>query len=517
LLQVFLFHNTGFAAVDKAVSVSDTDPSTRKVTIHDIGLPKDIGSVKSRHEGGGRKLVVHIQDAHCNYEAQSNIANILEHFIKNYDIKFVAVEGADGIVDTSWFKEFPDAEIRNEVADYFMKKGEITGAEFLSITSDYPFAIYGAEDKKYYIENLNTFLASYPYKEQFNKYYKDVKTALEKLKRFIYTKELMVLDRKVNAHKAKEIKFADYTSYLGSTAKSQGIDTGKYENFKILTETFRYEKDINFDSVNEERTRLIDELGKILSKDDLSKLVNKSLEFKLGKIDANKFYTDLAKFARKSDISLSARYGNLSRYMIYSRIYSRIDSEKLFEEINLLVTALKEKMFTNDSQKKLDTLMRNINIIIGFMNIELTNGEYEYYLANKNDFSPDKFHDFLNQNSPRFGLSYDVKEIPPELVDVFPKLVDFYTIAMKRNEILIKNMFNGMSGKKTDTAVLITGGFHTKGIAEILERKNVSYIVVSPAITKETESPYISVLTGQKTPFEELLVDTARSARERSF
>ncbi|UCD55716.1 MAG: hypothetical protein JSV93_02715, partial [Candidatus Omnitrophota bacterium] len=511
LVQTFLFYNIGFAAIDKTPPSPEQKATIREISIDNIGIPKGIGSVKSKYRGEDGKLVIHIQDAHCNYEAQQNITKILEYLLKNYNINFVAVEGADGIVDTSWFKAFPDAEIRKEVADYFMEKGEITGAEFLSITSDYPFTIYGAESRKHYVKNLNSFLESYPYKDEFQKYYTGLKTVLNKLKRFIYTKELIDLDRKVIQHKEKEVKFADYAAYLKKIATSKKINIREYENFNTLIETLRYEKDIDFDIVNQERAALIDELSKELPKDKLSELVNKSIDFKVGKIEGNEFYTELAKLAKENNISLSKKYNNLARYIIYSRIYSRINNEKLFDEIDLLVAAIKERMFINADQRELNRLWTNVNVILGFMNIELTNKEYEYYLANKGQFTPDKFIDFISQNGMKFGLAYDLGEAPSELSYIFPKLVDFYEIATERDEIMIKNMFKGMRGKKTDVAVLITGGFHTKGIAKTLEDKDVSYVVISPAITKEAESPYISVLTGQKTPFEELLIEAEKS------
>lgn len=520
LLQAFLFYNVGFATVDKTSSFAkeetqrryaseDKAPKIQQISIDNIGITKDIGTIKDRYRGKDtEKTVIHIQDAHCNYEAQQNIARILEELIKNHNINFVAVEGADGIVDTSWFKAFPDAEIRKEVADYFMKKGEITGAEFLSITSDYPFTIYGAESRKHYIKNLNSFLESYSYKDQFQKYYKAVKAILHKLKKFIYTKELINLDRKISQHKEKELKFADYAAYLKKVAESKKINIKEYKNFNILIDTLQYEKDIDFDIVNKERAALIDELSKKLAKDELTKLVNRSIDFKLGKIETNEFYTELARLAGENKISLSKKYNNLARYIIYARIYAKIDNEKLFDELDLLVSAIKERMFVNDKQRELDRLWRNVNVVLGFMNIELTNKEYEYYLANKGEFAPEKFIDFITHNALNFGLAYDIGTAPSELSYIFPKLVDFYEIATKRDEIIVKNMFKGMRGKKTDVGVLITGGFHTKGIAKTLVNKGVSYVVISPTITKEVESPYISVLTGQKTPFEELLVET---------
>jgi len=97
----------------------------------------------ARSSANGGKLVIHIQDVHCNYEAQSNIAKILESLARRYGLSLVAVEGAEGAIDTSWFKAFPDEEVRKEVADYFMKRGEITGPEFLSITTGYPLRLFG--------------------------------------------------------------------------------------------------------------------------------------------------------------------------------------------------------------------------------------------------------------------------------------------------------------------------------------------------------------------------------------
>ncbi len=291
LLQTFLFYNVGFATIDKTPSSPEETPTIQEISIDNIGVSKDIGSIKTRYKGKDEKLVIHIQDAHCNYEAQTNISKILENLSKAYNVNLVSVEGADGFIDTSWFKAFPDAEIRKEVADYFMKKGEITGAEFLSITKDYPIKLYGAENRNLYIKNLNAFTSTYPQKEEIEKYLLGIKTILGKLKGYMYTKKLKDFDNTIEKYKDKKIKFADYVRYLDNTAKTQRINIKTYPNVSILIRAIRFEKDIDFDIVNDERAALIDELSKELSKDNLSKLVNKSLAFKLGKIDGNTFYS----------------------------------------------------------------------------------------------------------------------------------------------------------------------------------------------------------------------------------
>jgi hypothetical protein len=512
LLGAFISSSPGFAAADLRENHARKGEPITQTLPKDILVPRNIGTVKETHLGDNGKLVIHIQDAHCNYEAQSNIARILEHIIRKYKVNLVAVEGADGVVNTEWFKAFPDSEIRRDVADYFMKKGELTGTEFLSITKDYPFTIYGAEDRKTYQKNLIAFLESYPYKEEFKKFYANVKSALGRLKKFIYTKELSELDKKVIQHEEEKIKFSEYVKYLNELSGSKGIDLKEYKNITLLVKSLRYEKDIDFKTVNRERAKLIDELGRKLSKDALSKLVASASEFKQGKIGTEVFHSYLVNLAKENGIPIAGEYKNLTNYIVYSHIYSGIDNEKLFDELELLVGAIKEKMFANENQRVLDRLWTNVNIVLGFAEISLTNKRYEYYLAHRNEFTPEGFAEFIRKKSDNYGLTYNI-DIPQNLESIFSKLVNFYELGLKRDRILVKNMFNGMRGKKTDIAVLVSGGFHTKGISKRLKEKGASYVVVSPAITKDTESPYISVLTGQKTPFEELFVEGSTTSQ----
>ena len=59
----------------------------------DINIPDEYGTIIETHEGTNGKLIVHIQDAHCNYEGQMNEARILEALIKDYDLTLIIPEG----------------------------------------------------------------------------------------------------------------------------------------------------------------------------------------------------------------------------------------------------------------------------------------------------------------------------------------------------------------------------------------------------------------------------------------
>ncbi len=505
ILQAFIISNIAFALPkDQLANLSKqpeitTDPEK-------IVIPRDFGLVKSKFVGSSGRLVVHIQDAHCNYEAQSNIVKILENLIKNNNLTLVSVEGADGVVDTSWFKAFPDDEIRKEVADYFMRKGEITGPEFLSITSDYPITLFGAETRSYYIENLNAFTSSYPFKNETEKYFNQIKTILNRLKTYIYNEELKMLDAEMQDYESKKIQFNDYARFLQGMAEKKKINLREYENFFRLISVLIYEKKIDFNVTDKERNNLIDELSKRLSKDVLTELVSQSLSFKVGKISSADYYSYLKNLSIKNEIDLAKTYSNLYNYIIYNSAYSKIENEKLFNDIKRIEIAIKEKLFQNNDQRTLERLSRHIDTLLGLVNIKLLNGDFDYYQSHKEEFSYEAFSDFLKKKTIQYGLSYDVETPNDAVANSIPKLEDFYSIAIKRDKAIVENTLNAMKKDRLQVAVLITGGFHSEGITKMLEKQNISYMVVCPNITKDVPSPYIQILTNQRTPLEDILV-----------
>lgn len=510
LISIFLiptFILSGVAYAAPTVNSTKTPSQDLSVTNPEsIVVPREFGLVKTKFTGKDDRLIIHIQDAHCNYEAQSNIVRILENLYKNYNVSLVSVEGADGVIDTSWFKAFPDDEVRKEVADYFMKKGEITGPEFLSITTDYNIKLFGAETRSYYIDNLNAFTSSYPLKDQTERYLNNIKSALNKLKTYIYSEDLKLMDAKYQDYESKKLAFNDYVKFLQVEAEKAKINLRAYENFFKLVSVLVYEKKIDFTVTDKERSALIDRISKVIPKEALTELVNKSLEFKTGKISSADYYSYLKKLAIDNGTDLAGDYPNLFNYIIYNSVYSRIENEKLFNDIKKLEGDIKEKLFTTDDQRMLEKLSRHIDILLGLVNIKLLNGDYEYFEKNKSEFSHEVFSDFLKKKAIQYGLAYEADNPNDAVVKALPQLEDFYSIAIKRDKALVDNTLGQMSKDKSRVAVLVTGGFHSEGMSKLLEKQGISYMVVCPSITKDLPTPYIQILTNQKTPLADILV-----------
>ena len=134
------------------------------------------------------------------------------------------------------------------------------------------------------------------------------------------------------------------------------INLRQYENLFKLVSVLVYEKKIDFNVVDKERSAVIDVITKKLDKEQLTELVNKSLEFKVGKVSSAEYYDYLKGIALHNGFQLSTDYPNLFNYIIYNSVYSRIENERLFKEIKNFEMAIKEKLFTNDDQRTLEKL-----------------------------------------------------------------------------------------------------------------------------------------------------------------
>ncbi len=511
LVAAFSLYNCdiGAAMTETDLKTPEVMPDAAPFCIDDIGIAIDVGTVRSSFRGNSGKTIVHIQDAHCNFEAQSNISRILEQLSREAGIDMISVEGAEGTVDTAWFRAFPDAEIRREVATYFMRKGEITGAEFFSINSDYNGTIFGAETRDYYVENLRAFLDVFPYKDSIQSYLEDLRTVGERLKSIIYPPLLRELDRNKMAFEGRDMDLSDYVEYLSDSAAANRVDVRSYENFRKLIDTLEYEKKIDFDIVDGERTRYIDALSEILSREEMAELVEQSVRFKKGYIKTVDFYTYLRELAREHNIPIIREYPNLFYYYIYSRIYDGIEIEGLFREIDLVERGLKEKFIENETQYKLDKYAEKVGKIISLVNIEMTNDDYDRFSTYSDAFTIDDVVSFFGSMVRRYNLNYSIGQVPMVVRENLPKMVDFYEIAMARDRALVENTLAQMEREGKNESVLIAGGFHTRGMVNLLEKKGVSYVVVTPKITKDVESPYIQVLTNQRTSIEDIITDSA--------
>ena len=131
------------AATQSPLTESSLSSSSASSLLAQVALPDTYGTVKSSFLGDPEKVVIHIQDAHVNEEAQRNIANIIRYFSEKYQLGLVNLEGASGELYTKLFSFFPSKQARQSVADYFLGEGRLTGPEYFAIVDASPVILNG--------------------------------------------------------------------------------------------------------------------------------------------------------------------------------------------------------------------------------------------------------------------------------------------------------------------------------------------------------------------------------------
>lgn len=455
--------------------------------------------------GNNHGIIIHIQDLHCNYDAQMSIYHILDELIDKYGLNLVTIEGVEGELDTTPYSNYPDEEIIEKVAKYYIKLGELNGAALAHIMRKSGFIFWGADDRDMHLDNIEAYKVSIKEKATNVRYYNNMKSILDEFKSKVYSKELKELDDKMQAYKKEGLDFSEYVAYLNDSMDKYGLRKQDYTNLLKLTEVLRKEAEINFVEVDTERAGYMDKLSKELDKQSLSELLDKSLYFKMGKLGAVGFYTYLEELSSRKDVTPIADYPQLAAYIVYIKLYSDIENIKLFKEIEAVETALKEKLFTDDIQRKVDRLSHNLEILNDLFNLKLTPETLQYYRDNRKEFMTSNYITFISENAPGYGIRYRLEPSFRKVDAELPNLERFYQLAAERDIALVRNTVNKMEQENAKLAVLVSGGFHTDGITSFLKENDLSYVVITPKVNdlQEGNSPYQSVLLGEKSETDE--------------
>lgn len=466
------------------------------------------GTIKDSYfSGSGRGIIVHIQDLHCNYDAQLSIYNIINELIDKYELNLVSIEGCVGSLETAPYSERPNDKIKEKVAQYFIKTGELDGAGYAHMMRHSGFTFWGADDADLHRKNVEAYKATLEGNADNKRYYSNIKDILERIKQKAYTEKLLELDRNIQAYKEGAMDFSEYASYINNLLSEQGLKREDYPNFAKLIEVLEKEKAIDFVAVDTQRSEYIDFLNEKLDEESLSELLDKSLFFKTGKIGALEFYGFLKGLSETDPaFGMEEDYADLYRYIDYIKLYSQIDDTILFGEIDNMEDSVKDKLFTNEIQRRLDRLSGTLDILRDLFDLKLTTKTLQYYRDNRREFTPAYMINFISDAAKKYGVECKLDPAFRGVAARLPDIEAFYKIAEERDSILVYSTLNQMRNNNSDIAVLVSGGFHTDGITRLLKDNKVSYIVVTPKVEKlYPDNPYKSVLLGGETKLEKLI------------
>ncbi len=181
----------------------------------------DLGCVTSSNQGSAGRMVVFVHDLHCHHEIQSHISKILERLARGHDLRLVGVEGDSRRVDVDKLATLPIRRVKMDVAEYFLKRGYITGAEYAAITSNFPLELQGVESPELYAAEKSALDGFLNYASQ--GLCADLRHAFQKIKPSIYSLDLAKLDHMKESYECQGISLKKYGNFLRKEARRRGL------------------------------------------------------------------------------------------------------------------------------------------------------------------------------------------------------------------------------------------------------------------------------------------------------
>lgn len=466
-------------------------------------MPQDIGYVQDTYIGTSERVVVYIQDAHCDYYAQKAVSRIVKHLKLKYGVSLLCLEGGAGEYDLSPFTDIREEELRAKVGDFFMAQGMMTGAEYAASMAPGSYALWGVEDVELYKRNLKVYRDSVKYRAEVGIYLAKLSEIMGELKKGVYSEDLYQLDLKYTEFKDKKLPFKDYLEYMMGVARANLVPLKELMNVYLLKQVLDAEEKIDFRAANTERDKFIADLQGKMSRNQAEELARETLRFRLGETTQKEYYNYLLTEGKKVGIETPA-YPSFKDYIVYISIYSSIDKSVLAKELSKLEDTLREALCAGDGkQAKLLSLSKNFTLVNKAFEIQLTKPDFDYYRENASSFKTEELVDFIRKEAPAAKVRAVIPEDKVGFDDRVKEIAEFYDLSFERDDIFLANVKKEMDETGYRTALLLTGGFHTDNLAGLMRKEGYSYVTILPRFKDKEgyENPYFEILAGSEAPF----------------
>ncbi|MGA2090467.1 MAG: (d)CMP kinase, partial [Endomicrobiales bacterium] len=458
-----------------------------------VDIPVSLGRITGGNNSGSGVLVVNIQDLHCHAEVQRNISGILGYLDTTYGLEKVFVEGGYGRLDTSWLNGVWDTKLKKQVIDALLDNGRLTGSEYYSMTRGRYDILQGLEDEKLHKANivrLGKILDKKSYYE----------TKLSELNRdldFMKAKYLTAENKRFNAvlaqYKDGGMDTAHYYMLLNKYIEKINRHPYQYHNIlplswnsfptiKMYLEVSEIQKHLHYSKVSVQLRELIEILKSHLPYSVYNKLLEKTDN--LTRTDA--LYSAIKQMVKQYHLDITRGFPDLYEYFIYRQKKQSISPVALVQENQRMVEELRIAF----SQ---DTAERDVSFLADFFDC------FENYLLNR--LSAEDY-EYFQSRFEKFKQTWGKYTYKNHILDCaadFPMLDDYYSVNARRSTIFMENVLTAIptsapiptwdnhsalpQATHPKVIVMISGGFHTSGVTQLLEERNISYITVTPNIT----------------------------------
>ncbi|MBN1586565.1 MAG: SIS domain-containing protein [Candidatus Omnitrophica bacterium] len=490
--------------------------------LQSVRIPHQHGKSIESYDGTTPKFILHLQDLHTQAEAQRNNASIIEHMIEDCGLALVCVEGAAGLVDTSLVGNYPDAAVRQAVADTFMEGGEITGEEYLAMTQHPDMLIWGVEEPELYFRNGLLYLANLRIGEEAQPTLVELERALDKLAEAVYSPELKELSDTRRSFEAKTLPFGGYTEFLMQKANEHGVATPQIApNLNRLSEAMQLEAQMDSAKADQEARTLLQGLTGLFStkgnQASLQKLLGLSVSYREGTKTALEFYEELFSIYKENAGAVDVSVAGVEKLIEYLKVSESIETSQLFSEMNALYSATQEALFQTGDQRTVAQLTSARKDLKELYSLGFSSRDWAGYQAAPERFRTANFQQEIERLSAANNINVMVNwpRAVARIDRTLPALEAFYTVAQNRDTAMAEKTLAKMQELGVDRAILIAGGFHTRGMMDLLKERGISYKVAAPnAVSEMDKERYHQMLAGSRPEVADLIKRTLKNATQ---
>lgn len=420
-------------------------------------------------------MVIHIQDAHDNHEAQLNIARVIESLSRSEVYRsadglkrlskssthdsdlpairkdkqriIVGVEGARGAFNFLPYRSFPDKEITREIARYFLKESFISGPEYVGMTlglddetaGDNPSILFwGIEDEELYLRHVKSFKNALPVEKEAKSLHQDLKSSIHALKAKVFAKELKELDQKITEYHQGEIGLGEYLKHL-----TKGKVPAKSSEISRFLQALSLEESMDYDQVERQRSELTKRLAGRLPKNELKNLVATSLSYRMGQLSYGAFYQYIKELCSAYGVSLS-QWPQMERYIQYVLLSDKMKSELLFEEINDLEKRRINSLTKTEKEKALVELSKDLMLVGRLIGFSLSPEEWGSFQDRKQEIRKivqriQKLAHSIRKGEEKPEIRFDHRKAST-LQDYLISFENFNEAAIVRDKVLVNNL-----------------------------------------------------------------------------
>ena len=427
--------------------------------------------------------VINIQDLHSNYSAQINIKNILSSIDSNFNIKKIFIEGGYGNIDVSWLNKITDNSFRDNIIKQLLLTGRLTGTEYFAYDNKKYNILTGLEDKDIHKQNLNRLSEILDRQNIFDFQLQKIKSDIDFLSLKYLSKENLYLNKiikKYNSGKYSSVKF--YSEIVGLINKVNSnpkkyndfitINLNDFKNINNYLEANAYK--LNNKKILKELKNCLSLIKNKIPYSEYTYILKETNNFS----DIKKLSSYLNTFSEKYNMNISYNFPYLYGYMCNYDLATNINPINLLDEERLLLNNLRQIFSKNNTEYEISFLNDFFETFSRYLKNKITFNDYSYFVNHIV-----KFKNIYSKYSIVDRISYLEKD--------FVVLDKYYEVNALRNKIFLKNIFNNINFKDVNTSkkevvVIVSGGFHTKGLNNLLEEKKIGYITITPNVNTST-------------------------------